>query len=94
METNDFLYLKKLKALLLENRASHIDTGLYYQAMSLDENHFTETVAGLVKKKAVEIGTGSKTKFIKIHNWQQKPLKDGGLLIRITKNGKKMLEQW
>ena len=79
---------------MLENRVSHIDTGVYFEAISLDETHFTETVAGLVKNKAVEIGTGSKTKFIKIHNWQQKPLKDGGLFIRMTKTGKEMLEKW
>lgn len=77
----------------MENRVTHIDTGVYFEAISLDETHFTETVACLVKNKAAEIGTGSKTKFIKIHNWQQKPLKDGGLFIRITKSGKKMLEQ-
>ena len=94
MDTNDYLYLNKLKKILLENKVSHIDTAVYFQAMSLDENHFTETVAGLVEKKAVEIGTGSKTKFIKIHNWQKKSLKEGGGLMRITATGKKMLEQW
>jgi len=92
MDINEILYLKKLNNILLENKVNHLQIETYFSKMGIEENHFLNTIRKLDKLKIIEMGSGSKSKFIKVYNWNKIPLQGGNLMIRITSIGKKALK--
>ncbi len=87
LDVNERLFLSSLNRLLERKDSILCSVKEYQKEVGLDEGFFLETLRGLEKKNALEIGFRERTGIVIVKNWHTRyPARDD-FYVKMTKTG-------